>query len=148
MAEKITTHITKSERYVVDGTEYHSLAEIPEREREKLDAALKLLKDKAEGFSQSTFDNVQSSRVEVKREIRVSSSDDAKNAGDVLRDVLHDFGSASIPADDERTKTAQNIISIPPEQGSEKQRNDRTWYVIVILALLAVIVFLLARQQR
>jgi hypothetical protein len=105
MSEKKVTSITR--RYIINGKEYHSLADIPESERKKFGADIdRLFEDK---------DN------------------------DGVPDILQ--GEEDVPS----SVRARAVFESTVQRQDERWR-ERAGYYIVILALLAVIVFLLLRQ--
>jgi hypothetical protein len=147
MSDKDAPNIIKSQRYIIDGKEYRSLSEIPESEKKRLGARLKLLEDKDNDGIPDILQkkSAHTSYVETKV-VRVSSAENMDKAGDLLKNVLRDLGADSVDTQKqgEEPKT-QEVESPLRRRQREEQRTEKTRYYIVILALVAVIVFLLLK---
>ncbi len=149
MSEKKVSTITRSERYVIDGKEYHSLSDIPESERKKLEAHFKLLEDKDKNGVPDIFqrNDSRTSYIETK-EGRVSTGENTEKMENFLKSVLQDLGVGPLDAgkQGEEPKTSEVTKSSLINQHQDERRRERIRHYIVILALIAVIVFLLLRH--
>src|SRR5215831_2965705 len=145
MNEKKSVTITRSERYVIDGKEYHSLDEIPESERKKLEASLELLKRPTTLGQVAATKNTRS-HMEFK-EVRVSTDENATDAAtELLRKVMDDFSAdKSVAREHEPNKNAPSIVSLPPELQQKSSSGDKVKYYVIIAALLGVIAYLLLK---
>lgn len=148
MNEKKIISTKRSERYIIDGKEYHSLSEIPESERKKLDAHFRLLEDKDKDGIPDIFqrNDAQTSYVESK-EVRMSSNVKAEKAGDLLKSVLQDLGVGPFGTEKQggENKTRESELLLINRHQDER-RKERIRSYIVIFALIAVIAFLVLKK--
>lgn len=144
MSEKKSSSVVKSERYIIDGKEYHSLSDIPEPERKKLEAHLKLLEDKDKDGMPDIFqrEGTKTSHVQT-TEFRVSSSGNADDIGARVKSALEALTSRSLGTE---RQGQENKISEPEsrhlKQQQDEQRRERIRNYVLIIALVAAVVFL------
>jgi len=148
MNEKKITGTKRSERYIIDGKEYHSLSDIPESERKKLDAHFKLFEDKDKDGIPDIFqrNDAQTSYVESK-EVRVLSNDNAEKAGELFKSVLQNLGVGPVGTEkqggEHKTRESESPLI---NRHQDERRKERIRSYIVIFALIAVIAFLALKQ--
>lgn len=149
MSKKKITSTIKSERYIIDGKEYQSLSDIPEPERKKLDAHFKVFEDKDKDGIPDIFqgkDATTSSYTESKV-VRVSSNDNVESAGELFKSIFQNLGVGPFGTEKqegEKTTRKDELSLFNRDQGEPRKKRVRNY--IVILALIAVIVYLVLKQ--
>jgi hypothetical protein len=143
MSDKRLVSVTRTQRYFIDGKEYHSLAEIPESELKKLGPdVVKLLEDKnRDGIP----DILQGGGVSLRKTkvILESTGDAGSPTGDIMKNILAGFGEAD-PRYTEQAK--QGIEAIQLKQREDELKRERTRYIVIIVALVALVAFLLLKR--
>ena len=147
MNDNRITKITRTERYTIDGKEYNSLDEIPEEERRKLEAHLKLLEDKdGDGVPDIVQGNRKGTSSIRNHQVHISAPKgrmkDAERAGELITDLLKDLGAGSYGVDT-RAAGQQRGGSESPQLRRQRreQRRERIRHYIVILSLFGVIAY-------
>ena len=149
MSEKKITSTTRSERYIIDGKEYQSLSDIPESERKKLDAHFKLFEDKDKDGIPDIFqkNDAQTSSYRESKVVRVSSNDNAENAGELFKSVFQKFGVDPFGTEKQEGEHINRKEELTLfNRDKDERRKERSGSYIIILALIAVIVYLVLKQ--
>lgn len=148
MSKKKITSTTRSERYIIDGKEYQSLSDIPESERKKLDAHFKLFEDKDKDGIADIFqqNDAKTSSYTESKVVRVSSTDNAENADELFKSVFQNLGVGPFGTEKKEREHIDHKEELTLfNRDKDERQKERIGSYIIILALIAVIVFLVLK---
>lgn len=138
------TVIRKSEHYVVDGKEYHNLADIPASERKRIEEHLRVFEDKDKDGTPDIFQhgNAGSSIVSSKVSHTYSGAG-SELSPDLLKDVLGSLskGSSNVTMPSIEGRHQKNESPRDARRRKDRSR-ERVKTVISTTILLAVVIFL------